>query len=86
VRFGPRRIDIDILFYDDLVLESPRLTVPHPRMMERAFVLRPLADLDGAVRDPRSGVSIAERLAQGSFERAEPDPDGPLLEEGLGDV
>ena len=44
-RWGPRPLDLDILFYDDLRLESQRLTVPHPRLRERAFVLRPLADL-----------------------------------------
>jgi 2-amino-4-hydroxy-6-hydroxymethyldihydropteridine diphosphokinase len=86
VRFGPRRIDIDLLFYDDLVLESSRLTVPHPRMMDRAFVLRPLAELDPSLRDPRSGVFVADRLAEGSFERAEPDADDPWLEPGPSDV
>ena len=44
-RFGPRAIDIDILFYDDLVQETPRLTIPHPRLLERAFVLVPLAEI-----------------------------------------
>ncbi|HYF61739.1 MAG TPA: 2-amino-4-hydroxy-6-hydroxymethyldihydropteridine diphosphokinase, partial [Herpetosiphonaceae bacterium] len=47
-RFGPRPIDLDILRYDDLALDSPELTLPHPRMHERAFVLRPLADIDPA--------------------------------------
>jgi 2-amino-4-hydroxy-6-hydroxymethyldihydropteridine diphosphokinase len=44
-RFGPRLIDLDILFFDDLVLESPNLTIPHPRIIERAFVLVPLAEI-----------------------------------------
>ncbi len=44
-RWGPRLIDIDILFYDDLILESESLTIPHPRLHERAFVLVPLADI-----------------------------------------
>ena len=44
-RFGPRLIDLDILFYDDLVLNSPDLTIPHPRLCERAFVLIPLAEI-----------------------------------------
>ena len=44
-RFGPRAIDIDVLFYDDLVQETPRLTIPHPRLLERAFVLVPLAEI-----------------------------------------
>ncbi len=44
-RYGPRLIDIDILFYNDLILETPELTIPHPRLQERAFVLVPLADV-----------------------------------------
>jgi 2-amino-4-hydroxy-6-hydroxymethyldihydropteridine diphosphokinase len=44
-RFGPRLIDIDILFYDDLILESSTLTIPHPRIGERAFIIIPLADI-----------------------------------------
>jgi 2-amino-4-hydroxy-6-hydroxymethyldihydropteridine diphosphokinase len=44
-RWGPRLIDIDILFYDSLVLSSPQLVIPHPRLHERAFVLVPLADI-----------------------------------------
>jgi len=44
-RNGPRLIDIDILLYDDLVIDSPELTIPHPRLARRAFVLRPLAEL-----------------------------------------
>lgn len=45
VRFGPRLIDIDLLFYDQLVIETPELTIPHPRLVERAFVLAPLAEI-----------------------------------------
>ena len=45
VRWGPRTIDIDILLIDDLVLAGERLTVPHPRMHERAFVIAPLLEL-----------------------------------------
>jgi 2-amino-4-hydroxy-6-hydroxymethyldihydropteridine diphosphokinase len=44
-RFGPRLIDLDILFYDSLVLDTPDLTIPHPRLTERAFVLIPLAEI-----------------------------------------
>ena len=44
-RWGPRPIDIDLLLYGDAAIETPRLSVPHPRMHERGFVLRPLADL-----------------------------------------
>jgi len=45
VRWGPRTIDLDLLLYDDLTLDDPALTIPHPRMAERAFVLVPLAEL-----------------------------------------
>src|SRR5207244_2061968 len=43
-RFGPRPLDIDILSYDDLILDTAGLTLPHPRLFERAFVLVPLAE------------------------------------------
>jgi 2-amino-4-hydroxy-6-hydroxymethyldihydropteridine diphosphokinase len=44
-RWGPRTIDIDLISYDDVVLDEPDLTLPHPRMFERAFVLVPLAEM-----------------------------------------
>ncbi|MCB0192739.1 MAG: 2-amino-4-hydroxy-6-hydroxymethyldihydropteridine diphosphokinase [Anaerolineae bacterium] len=44
-RYGPRLIDLDILFFDAIAMDTPRLTIPHPRLAERAFVLRPLADI-----------------------------------------
>jgi 2-amino-4-hydroxy-6-hydroxymethyldihydropteridine diphosphokinase len=44
-RWGPRRLDIDLLAYDDLSLNAPALTLPHPRLFERAFVLVPLAEI-----------------------------------------
>ena len=44
-RNGPREIDIDILFYDDMILNAENLVIPHPRIAERAFVLMPLADI-----------------------------------------
>ena len=44
-RFAPRKIDIDILFYDDEVIDTPRLTVPHPLIQDRDFVLRPLNEI-----------------------------------------
>jgi len=45
VRFGPRLIDVDILFYDDYMMNTPELTIPHPHLTERAFVLVPLAEI-----------------------------------------
>jgi 2-amino-4-hydroxy-6-hydroxymethyldihydropteridine diphosphokinase len=44
-RFGPRTLDVDLLLYDDLGLDDPNLTLPHPRMWERGFVLAPLRDV-----------------------------------------
>ncbi len=44
-KWGPRTLDIDLLVYDDIVLETPELTLPHPRLLERAFVLLPLGDI-----------------------------------------
>jgi 2-amino-4-hydroxy-6-hydroxymethyldihydropteridine diphosphokinase len=63
VRWGPRLIDIDILFYDDLVIDQPGLTVPHPRLHERAFVLVPLSDLAPDLVHPLLRKSVRELLA-----------------------
>ena len=46
VRWGPRTIDIDVLLFDDEVRDDPELTIPHPRLRERAFVVLPLLDID----------------------------------------
>lgn len=64
-RFGPRLIDIDILLYDTLMLDSPALTIPHPRMAERPFVLVPLVEIAPALIPPGWNCSVAEaaRLA-----------------------
>ncbi|MCD8351207.1 MAG: 2-amino-4-hydroxy-6-hydroxymethyldihydropteridine diphosphokinase [Planctomycetaceae bacterium] len=61
-RWGPRLLDLDILLWDDSVVEEPNLTVPHPRMAERAFVLAPLADLDPDFLHPVLDLTIRELL------------------------
>jgi 2-amino-4-hydroxy-6-hydroxymethyldihydropteridine diphosphokinase len=55
-------IDIDLLFYDDLVVNTPILTIPHPRIGERKFVLIPLIELDPERKDPVSGLTVQELL------------------------
>jgi len=62
VRWGPRLIDIDIISYDDLVVDEPTLKLPHPRLFERAFVLVPLAEI--APDRIIAGVRIADALAR----------------------
>jgi 2-amino-4-hydroxy-6-hydroxymethyldihydropteridine diphosphokinase len=64
VRDGPRTLDLDLLLYDDLVLDGPRLTLPHPRMHERLFVLEPLAEIAPGAVHPRSGKTIAQLRAE----------------------
>ena len=58
--YQDRPIDLDLLLYDDLVLETPRLTLPHPLMHLRNFVLEPLQQLAPTLRHPVLGISIAE--------------------------
>lgn len=62
IRYGPRLIDMDILFYDDLVLDIPDLTIPHPRMAGRAFVLVPLADLAPDLMHPVELKTVRQML------------------------
>jgi len=61
-RFGPRVIDIDILFFDDIVLSTPELSIPHPAIAERSFVLNPLNDIAPDWRHPTTGSSVSSML------------------------
>jgi 2-amino-4-hydroxy-6-hydroxymethyldihydropteridine diphosphokinase len=68
-RWGPRTADLDILAYDDVILDSPGLTLPHPRLLERAFVLVPLAEI--APDRVIGGVRVRDALARVDATRVE---------------
>ena len=57
--YGPRLIDLDILFYDQAVINQPELVIPHPRLAERAFMLVPLTELAPELRHPVLGLTIS---------------------------
>lgn len=63
-RWGPRTLDLDLLLFDDLILNTPNLQIPHPRMRDRAFVLVPLAEIAPDWVEPVSGCAIKELLKQ----------------------
>jgi 2-amino-4-hydroxy-6-hydroxymethyldihydropteridine diphosphokinase len=73
-RWGPRTVDIDILLWGDLVRDDARLTIPHPRLHERAFVVMPLLDLD-----PDPVLPDGRRLLELPAPRGEARPVGPPL-------
>ena len=63
-RSGPRTIDLDILFYGQLVIDEPDLVVPHPRLHQRRFVLMPMSELDPLWMHPSQQRTIAQLLAE----------------------
>ena len=74
-RWGPRTLDIDLLAYDDLALDDPKLTLPHPRLFERAFVLVPLAEI--VPERVIAGIRVRDALAkldQAGIERLSATP------------
>lgn len=62
VHWGPRTLDLDILFYDNVVMDTPRLVIPHPDMENRTFVLEPLMDLCPYYRHPINGLTVENML------------------------
>jgi 2-amino-4-hydroxy-6-hydroxymethyldihydropteridine diphosphokinase len=72
-RWGPRTLDLDLIAYDDVTVDKPELTLPHPRLFERAFVLVPLAEI--APDRVIAGRRIAAALAKLSTEGIERLPD-----------
>jgi 2-amino-4-hydroxy-6-hydroxymethyldihydropteridine diphosphokinase len=72
VRWGPRTIDIDVLLFDDEVRADPELTIPHPRLVERAFVVLPLLDIDPEPVLPDGTRVLDLRLDPDGAEPAEP--------------
>jgi 2-amino-4-hydroxy-6-hydroxymethyldihydropteridine diphosphokinase len=79
-RYGPRAIDIDLLFYDDLKLQSAELTLPHPRIAERGFVLAPLAEIAPGQDLPVLGAPPEQLLA--ALGETDVRWLGPLLAQG----
>lgn len=75
-RWGPRTLDLDILLYGDRLLDTPELTLPHPGLHERAFVLYPLSDVAPELQVPGRGSvrALRERLGAVRIERLEPAP------------
>lgn len=77
-RYGPRPIDVDILLYDDVVLATAELVLPHPRIAERGFVLAPLAEIAPSLEHPVLKVTVAELLRR--LGATDVRPLGPLFE------
>lgn len=63
IQYGPRPIDLDILFYGTVQIESIELTIPHPRLVERAFVLKPLAEIAPNLMHPVLYYTVTQLLA-----------------------
>jgi 2-amino-4-hydroxy-6-hydroxymethyldihydropteridine diphosphokinase len=62
VRWGPRTIDLDLLLYENIIVDQPHLVVPHPELIRRAFVLVPLSEIAPEVVEPRSGQRVDQLL------------------------
>ena len=67
IQYGPRVLDLDIILYDDIVMNHERLVIPHPRMHRRRFVLKPICDIDPCINHPvlhRNMQTLLENLAE----------------------
>jgi 2-amino-4-hydroxy-6-hydroxymethyldihydropteridine diphosphokinase len=79
-KMGPRVIDLDILFYDDLVVDEADLIIPHPRLHERGFVLTPLAEIAPELVHPVLKKAVKELLKNRGKEGVEMYAPAPALE------
>jgi 2-amino-4-hydroxy-6-hydroxymethyldihydropteridine diphosphokinase len=87
MRNGPRSLDLDLLLYGNEQIRSRALTVPHPRMTSRLFVLVPLADVAARRVVPGTGKTVARLLAEArrhSTERVRRAGEGPAIPPGAG--
>ncbi|MBI3599679.1 MAG: 2-amino-4-hydroxy-6-hydroxymethyldihydropteridine diphosphokinase [Nitrospinae bacterium] len=91
IKWGPRIIDLDILLFDDLIINEKDLKIPHPRMQERRFVLDPLSEIAGNLVHPVIGKTVKELLKELNFsqkvellEQREQTPHPSLSPEGRG--
>jgi 2-amino-4-hydroxy-6-hydroxymethyldihydropteridine diphosphokinase len=74
-RWGPRTLDLDLIAYDDVSMQKPELTLPHPRLFERAFVLVPLAEIaPGRIIAGRSITAALSELSTDGIERLPAEP------------
>lgn len=89
LRYGPRVIDVDILFYGAIIIEQANLQIPHPRLHQRAFVLAPLAELAPELTHPVLGLTVLEMMTEVDGKSGVklwgpplnlPYPDGPALQ------
>jgi len=74
IRYGPRTLDIDLLFFDDAVIHLPELEVPHPRLHKRRFVLQPVCDIEPEFIHPVLGCTVRSLLDQLGTEAQEVFP------------
>ncbi|MEZ5670761.1 MAG: 2-amino-4-hydroxy-6-hydroxymethyldihydropteridine diphosphokinase [Alphaproteobacteria bacterium] len=81
-RYGPRHIDLDIVYYDDWQVSTPVLAIPHPLRGERGFVLMPVADVAPALRDPVTGQSVQAMLRALPAEAEDCVSLGPIADDG----